>query len=238
MMPATAGSGTLRLVVFDVDGTLVDSQHNIVEAMRMACAAVGLAAPSDEATRSVIGLSLGEAVARVTPGASELDRRRVEASYKEAFATLRLRPDHHEPLFPGVHAVLDALEAVGCVLGLATGKSRRGVASVIERHGLEGRFVTVRTADDGPGKPHPAMMREAMAEAGVEPDSTAMVGDTTFDIEMARAAGADPLGVAWGYHPPTALMAAGARLVLPDFAALPGCLSWSAGSPPRLAERA
>jgi phosphoglycolate phosphatase len=82
------------------------------------------------------------------------------------------------------------------------------------------------------------MMWEAMAEAGVEPDSTAMVGDTTFDIEMARAAGADPVGVSWGYHPPPALMNAGARLVLPDFAALPGCLTWSATPAPVLAKRA
>lgn len=223
---ASPNAAPLRLVVFDVDGTLVDSQHNIVAAMRMACEAVGVSVPPDHATRAVIGLSLGEAVALVTPEASEADRDRVVAAYKAAFFTLRSRADHDEPLFPGVHAVLDALEADGCVLGLATGKSRRGVAAVIERHGLEGRFVTVRTADDGPGKPHPAMLLGAMDDVGAEPADTVMVGDTVFDMEMALAAGTDAVGVAWGYHDSKALTTAGARLVLPVFEALPGSLRW------------
>ncbi|MBB4286097.1 HAD-IA family hydrolase [Roseospira goensis] len=220
----------LRLVVFDVDGTLVDSQHNIIAAMAMACEGAGVPVPPHTATRAVIGLSLAEAVATVTPSANDGQRRHVAALYKQAFVALRSRPDHDEPLFPGVHRALEALETLGCVLGLATGKSRRGVDAVVERHGLEGRFVTVQTADDAPGKPHPAMLLRAMAAVGADPDRTVMVGDTRFDMEMARAAGTDAVGVGWGYHPVEELTAAGARLVLPRFEALAANLPWSAGA--------
>jgi len=217
---------SLRLVVFDVDGTLVDSQHNIVAAMAMACDAVGVPVPPDAATRSIIGLSLGEAVAAVTPGADEAQRRRIEDLYKQAFVTLRSRPDHTEPLFPGVSEMLDAVDADGCLLGIATGKSRRGVDSVLERHGLEGRFVTIQTADDAPGKPHPGMLLQAMAEVGADPADTAMIGDTSFDMQMARAARTDAIGVAWGYHPVRALTEAGARAVAATCPDVLGHLVW------------
>lgn len=224
--PAAGPGPALRLVVFDVDGTLVDSQHIIVAAMAAACRSAGVAIPADARTRAVIGLSLNEAVAGVTPGADETTRARVAALYKEAFATLRAQSGQAEPLFPGARQVLDTLEAAGCLLGLATGKSRRGVAALIERHGLHGRFMTVRTADDGPGKPHPAMLRGAMDDVGATPADTIMVGDTTFDIEMAGAAGVPALGVAWGNHPPDALLRAGAHRVLARFEDLPTELPW------------
>jgi len=218
------------LVVFDVDGTLVDSQHNIIAAMTMACSEAGLPVPSHAATRAVIGLSLDEAIAQVTPGADDATRTQVVSLYRDAFFTLRARPDHQEPLFPGVHAALDALDAAGCLLGLATGKSRRGVDAALERHGLTRRFLTIQTADHGPGKPHPAMLQRAMADLGAAPGRTVMVGDTTFDITMARAAGTDALGVAWGYHPASALREAGARLVLETMDTLPACLPWASTS--------
>jgi phosphoglycolate phosphatase len=218
----------LRLVVFDVDGTLVDSQHTIIAAMAEACRAAGVPVPDPAQTRAVIGLSLGEAVARLTPGLGAAERGRVTALYKAAFSGLRGQAGHDEPLFPGVLETLDALEAAGCVLGLATGKSRRGVAALLDRHGLHGRFVTMQTADDGPGKPHPAMLLGAMAQAGVEVGDTVMVGDTTFDMEMAGAARVAALGVAWGNHAPAALTAAGARAVLSALPALPGHLPWAA----------
>jgi len=228
--PATAPDDRPRLVVFDMDGTLVDSQHNIIAAMAMACRGAGTAVPTEAATRAVIGLSLDEAIAQVTPDASDAVRARVVTLYREAFFTLRSRPDHHEPLFPGVAMALNALEAAGCLLGLATGKSRRGVDAALERHALANRFLTIQTADTGPGKPHPAMLHRAMADLGTDADRTVMVGDTTFDMAMARAAGTDAIGVAWGYHPVTALREAGARLVLDTLEALPAGLPWAMGA--------
>ncbi|MQX36999.1 HAD-IA family hydrolase [Roseospira navarrensis] len=212
---------TLCLAVFDVDGTLVDSQHNIVAAMAMACQAAGVTVPSDDATRAIIGLSLDEAVAAVTPSATPDQQARVADLYKQAFVSLRARPDHDEPLFPGVHAMLDRLEADGVLLGIATGKSRRGVDVALERHGLDGRFLSIQTADDGPGKPHPGMLLRAMASLGTDPAGTVMIGDTTFDMQMARAARTDAIGVAWGYHPAAALLGAGARVVAADCDAVP-----------------
>ncbi len=224
-----------RLVVFDVDGTLLDSQHNIITAMAVACRGAGVPVPSDSATRGVIGLSLDDAIAQVTPGVPDSTRTRVVDLYRDAFFALRTRPDHHEPLFPGARAVLDALDAAGCLLGLATGKSRRGVSAVLERHGLTSRFLTIQTADVGPGKPHPAMLQRAMADVGADPDQTVMVGDTTFDMTMARAAGTDAVGVAWGYHPVAALREAGARLVLESMETLPAHLPWSSYPDPATA---
>ncbi len=215
------------LVMLDIDGTLVDSQHNIVAAMVMACEAAGTPAPSAAATRSIIGLALPEALARLKPDLGPSDLAHLVALYREAFKTIRTQPDHEEPLYPGVLPALDALEASGCLLGLATGKSRRGVVAMIERHGLDGRFLTIQTPDEGPGKPNPAMLLQAMRETGAEPALTVMVGDTTFDMAMARAAGTDALGAGWGYHPADALRAAGARLVLPSFATLPDSLPWA-----------
>lgn len=216
-----------RLVVFDVDGTLLDSQHNIIAAMAMACRGAGVPVPSDAATRGVIGLSLDDAIAQVTPGIPDSTRTRVADLYRDAFFALRTQPDHHEPLFPGVRAVLDALDAAGCLLGLATGKSRRGVGAALERHGLTSHFLTIQTADVCPGKPHPAMLQRAMADVGADPERTVMVGDTTFDMTMARTAGTDAVGVAWGYHPVAALREAGARLVLESMETLPTHLPWS-----------
>jgi phosphoglycolate phosphatase len=212
--------------MLDIDGTLVDSQHAIVAAMDMACHGAGVVPPAPEQTRAIIGLSLPEAIAALMPDQDEPTQARLVDLYREAFLSIRVRPDFNEPLFPGVREALDRLDADGCLLGLATGKSRRGVLAMIERHGLEGRFVTLQTPDDGPGKPDPSMLRRALADTGAEAVDTVMVGDTTFDMRMARAAGTDALGVSWGYHPAEALTAAGARLVLPRAAALPDSLPW------------
>lgn len=210
-----------RLAVFDVDGTLIDSQHNIVAAMTMAWAAHGLGVPRPEAVRRIIGLSLVEAVARLLPEPDDALAGRVAHSYKEAFQTLRLDPASTEPLFPGVMAALDRLESEGWILGLATGKSRRGVDGMIERHGFQGRFVTRQTADDNPSKPHPGMLLRAMEECGAEAASTVMIGDTAYDMMMARQAGAHALGVVWGYHPPEDLTGAGAQGLADDYDGLP-----------------
>jgi phosphoglycolate phosphatase len=153
--------------------------------------------------------------------------------YRAAHAALRQTEAHVEPLFPGARETVEALaRRPDTVLGIATGKSRRGVEGVLARHDLLGHFLTIQTADDAPSKPDPAMVIEAMRETGAAPADTAVVGDTAFDIEMARAAGASAIGVAWGYHPPDALQAAGAVTVIEQFSALVPTLErmWAGGS--------
>lgn len=211
----------LRLAVFDVDGTLIDSQHNIVAAMTAAFVMHGLPEPPAAAVRRVIGLSLVEAVAAVAPELDEDLHWRLSHAYKEAFAALRSRPDHEEPLYPGALAALDQLEQAGWLLALATGKSQRGVRSMLERHGLHGRFLSIQTADEHPGKPHPSMLLTAMAELGAMPADTVMIGDTAYDMRMAKNAGVGAIGVAWGYHPPDELRQAGADVVVEFYEALP-----------------
>ncbi|MEQ9150581.1 MAG: HAD family hydrolase [Parvibaculum sp.] len=211
----------LRLVVFDCDGTLIDSQHMIVAAMNHAFDAHGLENLPREKVLSIVGLSLAEAIHALVPDVDAALRARVTESYKGAFFELRRRKDLVEPLFPGVREALDALAARDdTVLGIATGKSQRGLAHALETHGLRDYFVTLQTADDAPSKPHPEMLRRAMNDTGAVPADTVLIGDTSYDMEMARAAGAHAFGVDWGYHAPAMLQAAGARLVLGSFAGL------------------
>ena len=184
----------MKLVLFDVDGTLIDSQNVIVAAQRMAFAACGLETPSRERSLSIVGLSLVEAFT-VLVGPKGPIERLVEA-YKDAFHTLRQDPANAEPLFPGVERCLDWLDSrEDVVLGIATGKSRRGVAHLLDRHGWHDTFSVIQTADDAPSKPHPGMILQAMKEAGAGPHDTVMVGDSSFDMGMARAAGVLPVGV-------------------------------------------
>ena len=140
--------------------------------------------------------------------------------YRRAFLEMRIQPDHHEPLFPGARDALAALDAIGVNLGIATGKGRRGLIATLDSHNLVNHFVTLQTADDGPGKPHPGMLRRAMQETGSEPERTVLIGDTVFDMEMARSAGVRALGVSWGYHPTDELQAAGAARIIDSFAQL------------------
>lgn len=207
----------LRLAVFDVDGTLIDSEHNIVSAMTQAWSCMDLGVPDPAEIRRIIGLSLVEACASLLPWATHEVHRAVAEQYKEAFRALRLMPDTVEPLFPGVIEALDELERAGWLLGLATGKSRRGVDNMLENHGLEGRFLTIQTADDNPGKPNPGMLLRAAAETGADLADVVMIGDTAYDMLMAQSAKAVGIGVAWGYHSVVELEAAGARMVIDNF---------------------
>jgi phosphoglycolate phosphatase len=206
-----------RLAVFDCDGTLVDSQHNIVAAMDAAWQTHGLAPVPAAAVRRVVGLPLLEAIASLHPQGTPEVHQALTETYKEAFHSLRQQPDHQEPLFPGTLEALQALEEAGYLLAVATGKSRRGLTATLSRHGLENRFIALKTADDGPGKPHPHMLLEAMADSGSGPESTLMIGDTVFDIEMARHAKVRSIGVSWGYHDPHELHEAGAAAVIDCF---------------------
>lgn len=207
----------LRLAVFDVDGTLIDSEHNIVAAMTEAWSRMELGVPDPADVRRIIGLSLLEACEVLLPWAPHQVHRSVAEAYKEAFRAMRLLPDTDEPLFPGVLEALDELERDGWLLGLATGKSRRGVDHMLDSHGLHGRFVTIQTADDNPGKPNPAMLLRAAGECGIDPGRVVMVGDTAYDMAMANAARAIALGVSWGYHSLEELNQAGARMVIDSF---------------------
>ncbi|NIJ16773.1 HAD-IA family hydrolase [Sphingobium vermicomposti] len=207
---------TNRLAVFDCDGTLVDSQHSICAAMARAFEGEKLTAPDRVAILSVVGLSLPLAIARLLPEAEPDFHDHLSERYKSAFQQLRRECAVSEPLYPGMADLIRDLDTDGWLLGVATGKSDRGLGLCLEHHGISGHFVTLQTADRHPSKPHPSMLLTAMAEAGACPETTVMIGDTSFDIEMAIAAGTRALGVGWGYHEPAALMAAGADGVAMD----------------------
>ncbi len=207
----------LRLVVFDCDGTLVDSQESIVAAMQTACAAHDLPEPDAESIRRMVGLPLVEAFARLLPHTDADAHERLRLSYSEAFFTMRQNGLVSEPLYPGATAALDAVKASGWLAGIATGKSMRGLVATLERHRLSDRFATLQTSDKAQGKPSPDMLNQAMSETGVEAAMTVMIGDTTFDMEMARNAGTLAVGVAWGYHPASELRQSGAHEVIGDF---------------------
>lgn len=208
---------TPRLVVFDLDGTLVDSQHAIVAAMRTAFTTRGHAPPEPARVHRVVGLSLDNAIAVLAPDLPVADRHDLVESYKDAFIHQRSAPGHHEPMFDGARAAILQLAADGHLLGIATGKSRRGLVHTLERFELTDLFLTLQSSDDAPSKPHPAMLEQAMAETGVAPEATVMIGDTTFDMAMARAAGVGALGVSWGNHQVEELTAAGAQRITGSF---------------------
>jgi phosphoglycolate phosphatase len=224
----------IKLCVFDCDGTLIDSQHAIVACMASAFAVNGLPEPTAASIRHIVGLALTPAVARLVPDADELTHERIAQSYRDAFTVMRRGGAVHEPLYPGVLDALAAIEAAGWLMGVATGKSRAGLIATLTGHGLHERFVTLQTADIAESKPHPDMMLRAMEEAGADPRATVMVGDTTYDMEMARSAGAAAVGVAWGYHYEGLLWDAGAQAVIADFADLAAAVERVAGPAPSL----
>ncbi|GAA4761093.1 HAD family hydrolase [Stakelama sediminis] len=205
---------TTKLALFDCDGTLVDSQANICIAMEAAFGDAGLPCPDRAVIRRIVGLSLVEAVAQLLPDADTALHTAIAGEYKNQFVKLRSTGGMlAEPLYDGIADTLTALEDQGWLLGVATGKSDRGLNIILDHHGLKSRFVTLQTADRHPSKPHPSMIETAMADAGASPETTVMIGDTSFDMIMAVAAGVHPLGVAWGYHAPDELAEAGARHV-------------------------
>lgn len=213
----------MKLFVFDVDGTISDSQAHILHAMTLGFEAVGLPAPNREAVLSIVGLSLPQAVAELVPGLPVADQDRIVEGYKQSYFTSRAAQP--APLYPGARDLLMRLAGrEGVVLGVATGKSRRGLDALIKAHALEGVFDTLQVADDHPSKPHPEMLMAALAETGVGARDAVMIGDTSFDIEMGRAAGTGTIGVRWGYHPVDRLMAAGADRIVDTFEALEGAL--------------
>lgn len=214
----------MNLVIFDLDGTLINSEAIILEAQFETFARCGLTHPGREAGLGIVGLSLDIALMRLA-GLERPDDVLTE-TYRQVFGAMRLQaesdPKLAEPLFPGVAEMLAALaQRSDTVLGIATGKSRRGADYIIERHGWGGLFATTQTADDAASKPHPEMILRAMRETGARPEATLMIGDSNFDMEMAVAAGVAPVAVSWGFQSIPALKAAGAAHVIEDWAALP-----------------
>jgi len=214
-----------RLALFDCDGTLVDSQANICRAVEDTFALHRIDVPERDAIRRIVGLSLVEAMQALLPQAEAAQHDALATDYKARFFEMRSTGAlADEPLFDGIIDALDQLGADGWLFGVATGKSDRGLAHVLAKHGLTARFITLQTADHHPSKPHPSMIEQAMADAGAAPETTVMIGDTSYDMLMARAAGTRALGVGWGYHSPHELHAAGAHAVASEVSALTGLM--------------
>ena len=216
----------MKLVIFDVDGTLVDSQAIIVDSMAAGFAAAGLPDPGREAALSIVGLSLPVAMATLAPQADAAQLAALTDGYRAAYhQRLALSGSAASaPLFPGALEALRRLEGPERLLAVATGKGRRGLDSLLDAHGITKAFVTTQTADDALSKPHPAMLHNILAATGSEAAAAVMVGDTTYDMEMAVAAGVRPVGVSWGYHRPEALRAAGAATIIDSFEAIDAAL--------------
>jgi phosphoglycolate phosphatase len=211
-----------KLVIFDCDGTLVDSQQAILAAMNGAFRRLSWPPPSPSQVLGVVGLSLREAFAALAPAAPAAVQARLVELYRCEFAAAQNGALVTDPVFAGIAEVIATLSArEDIILGIATGKSRRGVSRLIAREGWQSAFFTVQTADEHPSKPHPSMILRAMAEAGVEREATVMVGDTCWDMEMAVNAQVAALGVAWGYHAPELLTRAGAHALAPTCQTLP-----------------
>jgi phosphoglycolate phosphatase len=220
-------SKAARLVVFDCDGTLADSQHLIVSAMQRAFSSEGLTAPSPTAVRGLVGLSLPDFISQLDPELDDGAVGHVLAAYRSAFRELRQQDGQRDVLYPGLRDLLFELHARGCLLGVATGKSRRGLVSLLEEHKLLELFSTLQTADGNPSKPHPGMLLRALQETGIEARDAVLVGDTTYDMEMAILANVRAIGVGWGYHPVEELRRAGAFAVVHDSPELRGRLLFS-----------
>ncbi|WP_303785489.1 HAD-IA family hydrolase [Azovibrio restrictus] len=191
------------LIVFDWDGTLMDSAAAIVHAIQAASRDLGLPEPEEHRARHVIGLGLTDALQRAVPDLPEQEYPRMVERYRHHY----LSRDHELTLFAGVREMMDELERRGFRLAVATGKSRLGLDRALAHSGLGEYFHALRCADQCHSKPHPQMLEELMAELGVPPERTLMIGDTTHDLQMAKNAGTGGLGVSYGAHPPEALLA-------------------------------
>ncbi|MHC8509730.1 MAG: HAD family hydrolase [Rhodospirillales bacterium] len=219
-----------RLCVFDCDGTLVDSQYSVIACMRAAFQSQGWPPPPDGEVRRLVGLPLLSVIRLLAPGCGETEYEAAAAVYKHTFEHSQGGTPDDERLYPGTEDILRRLNSAGWLLGVATGKGRRGLDITLHRYGFDEMFVTLQTADSARGKPDPDMLHRAMAEAGAAPETTIMVGDTTYDIEMARRAGTASAGVSWGYHPADELRTAGADFIIDEWAALTGVLDQRFGA--------
>lgn len=210
-----------KLAVFDCDGTLVDSQKRIIDAVRAAWSAAGMTPPEDEPIRRIVGLALPQALQQLAPKANGVQLGRLVQGFRDVFKAQEANPAYDEPLYAGALDALAALRASGITLAVATGKGRRGLQKTLETHDILDWFAVLKTADDGPSKPHPQILEDAMLEIGASPETTVMIGDTSYDMAMGRSAGVYCLGVAWGYHAPEDLESYGAKQVVHSYGDVP-----------------
>lgn len=209
--PATSD---LALVLLDLDGTLVDSRGLIVHCMGVAAQQAGVSVPSEKAIGRIIGLSLERAIEVLFAGSPPEHQVAVLEAYRKEALRVRADPNDPETLFAGTREMVSELREAGYLLGIATGKARRGVTHFCDRYDMKGWFETIQTPDTNPSKPHPGMIESALVETGVNRQRVVMVGDTSFDLEMARNAGVFGVGVAWGNHPVSDLEEAGAHHIV------------------------
>lgn len=221
----------MKLILFDVDGTLIDSQAIIHESMRQTFVQFGYEEPHLTSTKSIIGLTLDRAIATILGRDVDSEVIAMTAEYKEAYLSLAQMEHMQSMPFHGIPGLINQLsQRNDILLGVVTGKSRRGVQKLMQDTHFAGKFTVSRCADDCPSKPHPAMVRECCEETGISPINTLVIGDTGFDMEMARAAGANAIGVSWGYHPVERIFSAGAHKVVHNVSALNDTLQTFVGA--------
>lgn len=204
----------MPFVIFDIDGTLVDSRKVISDCMAAAFVRRELIPPSYNQTRKIVGLSLLEAVDKLAPSnLSHDDLLKLVEVYKDEFISRRRAGTLHEPLYDGALDLLKSLKKANWDIGVATGKSRRGLDAIIKTHGFDDYFDCHFCADDGPGKPHPHMVQANLDALGRTASSSVMIGDTSFDMIMAKAAGVWAYGVDWGFHTAEEIKSGGADMM-------------------------
>lgn len=212
---------SLKLFLFDCDGTLVDTERRIFDCMVFAFQKNGFDAPSPDMVRAIVGLSLSQSIASIQPGLSAAQLDCLVSDYRAYAIEARKDGEAEGPLYDGALEVIKALfEHDDVLLGIATGRAYMGVVHLFDCHDLHAYFTSIQTADRAPSKPNPGMVLQAMSETGVAPEHTVMIGDSRYDMEMARAAKVHAVGVNWGYHSAEDLKAAGAHYLVDDYAAL------------------
>jgi phosphoglycolate phosphatase len=214
-------SSPLRLAVFDLDGTLLDSANSIVTGVLDCWEVCGFPMPDSEQVRRIIGLPWDQSVRLLLPGAGDEEFALIGAYHDEIRRGERTRPHREEGLFDGVIDLLDALEEVGYLLAIITSRSSGRLNELLDAQGIGNRFISLKTTDNGPGKPNPFLMNQTLSETGVNREETVMIGDTTFDMLMARSAGTSAIGVSWGVHERDELQEAGALYVVDAMHELP-----------------
>jgi phosphoglycolate phosphatase len=205
----------MRLVIFDADGTLINSRAIILEGIRLVFVEFGYPVPPVDATLTTIGLSLDLLFAELLDRPVDEEIKAMSLSYKKRSSELQKIPELHSRLYDGIDNIIHKLsEQPETLLAIATGKSRRGLINMIDAYGYRDKFIVSRTADDCPSKPHPAMILECCEFAGCEMAQSVMIGDSSYDMQMAIQAGAKAIGVSWGYQPVCALEKSGAHAIV------------------------